>query len=289
MISSDYHALPRASSTSLKVLMQKTPAHYYAQFVDQRREPIEPTAAMRFGSLWHKMIFEFEDFDSEYIVVPEGIDRRSKEGKALFASIEESGKEPVTHNDYLLADKMRYAAYNNTGVNCLLNLHGESERTFLWTDERTGMQCKARMDRIIFPCAEFPHGAVIDGKTCQSASMEEFGKTVWNMGYHFQAAFYVDAFQREFKTDEPPVFLWIAQEKTAPYLPAIRRATQQQIEYGREQYMEALDLLSFCHKCVDYPGYSEMIEDQELPACAQRQIDGVDEKIEFEYVTEEVK
>lgn len=284
MKANDYHALPRASSTGLKYLLQNTPAHYYARFVDPEREQVEPSPAMKLGSAWHKIIFEYDDFASEYVVVPEGIDRRSKEGKALFAEIESSGREPLSFNDFSTIAKMRESALKNSGVSHLLSLDGESEKSFMWIDQRTGLKCKARMDRIVYPCAEYPHGAVIDGKSCQSASIEFFGRDVWNMGYCIQAAFYVDAFQIEFQTDEPPEFVWIAQEKSAPYLPALRRARQDHIEYGREQYRLALGILKECQDTGIYPGYGDNVVDQELPAWAQKQIDNSDESIEVSYV-----
>ena len=48
----DYHADPAISASHLKAVMQ-SPHHYWSRFLDPKRPTVEPTSAMRLGSLAH--------------------------------------------------------------------------------------------------------------------------------------------------------------------------------------------------------------------------------------------
>ena len=48
--------------------------------------PEEPTPALLFGQMVHKLILEAEDFASDFVVMPE-IDKRTKEGKARMGEL----------------------------------------------------------------------------------------------------------------------------------------------------------------------------------------------------------
>ena len=50
--------------------------------------PEEPTPALLFGQMVHKLVLEPDTFDEEFIVAPE-VDKRTKEGKAAWAQFEE--------------------------------------------------------------------------------------------------------------------------------------------------------------------------------------------------------
>ena len=57
------------------------------------------TPAMKLGTATHCAILEPERFDIEYIEAPY-IDRRTKDGKALWSELEQSGKIVLTHEEY---------------------------------------------------------------------------------------------------------------------------------------------------------------------------------------------
>jgi hypothetical protein len=76
-----YHAHAAVSKSHLD-LVAKSPLHFWARYLDPNRVPQEPTAAMAIGSAVHTHVLELDQWDSQYVVAPAGIDRRTKVGKA---------------------------------------------------------------------------------------------------------------------------------------------------------------------------------------------------------------
>ena len=80
MNNEQYHADTSAISASGLKLFMRSPAHYYAAYLDPNRVERQPTPAMRLGTATHCAILEPTRFNAEYAVIPESIDRRTKEG-----------------------------------------------------------------------------------------------------------------------------------------------------------------------------------------------------------------
>ena len=84
-----------AFSRSQLFKLSKSPAHFkYAL-----ENPEVETPALAFGTAFHSYVLEKDKFDNEYIVAPK-LDRRTKEGKALAAQIEASGKIPISEDTF---------------------------------------------------------------------------------------------------------------------------------------------------------------------------------------------
>lgn len=175
MSNKQYHATPAISASWLK-LMNKSAAHLWNAYINPDRVPSVPTPYMQLGSLAHTLILEPEKLDLEYVIVPEGIDRRSKDGKAFFAEIEASGKTPIKDVDFQHCVKMAEAMRNNVGFMELRRLKHGNERTLFWDDDETGLACKMRPDTIVHPCKERPYGVVTDVKTSADASPAGFAR-----------------------------------------------------------------------------------------------------------------
>ena len=62
---SDYHKIKALSASTAKTLL-KSPAHYLASLANPR----EPTAAMRLGTLCHTLVFEPDDFEKDFAIMP---------------------------------------------------------------------------------------------------------------------------------------------------------------------------------------------------------------------------
>jgi hypothetical protein len=52
-----YHADPAVSASHLHAIA-RSPYHYWSRYLDPNRKPVEPTAAMRLGSLVHCAVLE---------------------------------------------------------------------------------------------------------------------------------------------------------------------------------------------------------------------------------------
>lgn len=271
----EYHAAEGISSSHFKV-MERSALHYWQAYVNPEREQKEATAAMITGTAWHTALFEPHNYKRDFVEVPDGIDRRTKEGKQLFADIEASGKHPFKPDEYKQPLKMAELASKHPVMAMLLN-HENCiiENSIFITDEETSLTLKIRPDLAIIPCEQFPNGLILDGKTTQDASASEFGRSYWNLSYHYQAAFYTDVWQRFWRTAERPPFLYFCQEKDAPYATAMYSAPSKMIDYGHKRYREQLLKIVECHRKGEWPSYSKEIVNLSLPVWAEKEIDGV--------------
>jgi hypothetical protein len=225
----DYYKIPRLSNSGMGALA-KSPAHYQTYLNAEFDTP-----AMRFGRLVHTAILEPHLLN---IVCFDG-DRRTKEGKAEYAALAESGKEPVSIEDYNSIMRMR------DGVLATGLIEGDFEVPLLWTDSETGALCKGKADIIT-------GDMILDIKTTQDAS--DFAYSVRKYDYDRQAAFYLDgAIQNGFEANR---FGWIVVEKTAPYGVKIFAASQTTIETGRAKYRPLCALYAQCCFTGEWPNYN---------------------------------
>jgi hypothetical protein len=269
----EYHNHPAIGSSGLK-LLQRSPLHYWAKYLDPDREREEPTPAMKLGTAWHCAIFEPDQFTERYVQVPEGLDRRTKEGKALWAELEASGLEPLSASTWEQLRRMREASRSNPISRVLFGdgVSAVCEASMFWVDSDTGANCKMRPDFMVAPCEMFPHGLIADGKTCLDASPEGFAKFVWNYDAHLQSAWYCDGFQKVHGTSQPPTFIWLAQEKDAPFASAYYSASEDLLAYGRKTYKSLLEIYKNCVASNTWPGYPSEVKPLTLPTWAEKQV-----------------
>lgn len=268
----EYHAHPAISPSGLKILKNQTPAHYWTAYRDPQREHRAPTPAMKIGTAWHAAIFEPTAFEADYIELPDGIDRRSKEGKALFAEIEASGRIPMKPDEIGQIRDMAAAARSHPIARMILEAQGIGEGTIFWHDTATGIECKMRPDWMILPCAQFKNGLIVDGKTTDSAHPDDFGRSLWNLDMAIQAAHYTRGFCAAANTTTPPPFVWLVQERDKPHCTAIYSAGDDLLAYGAKTIDSILPKLAHCIESDNWPGYPAKITPATLPAWAQKEI-----------------
>ena len=92
---------------------------------------------------------------------------------------------------------------------------GKPEQSLFWQDPASGVWLRVRLDWMPDPHSPV-RPVVFDYKSTVSAEPGQFTKSVMNFGYPVQAAMYADVYRELTGVDAP--FLWIAQEKEAPYL-----------------------------------------------------------------------
>ena len=90
MSNQDYHAQTSVSSSQLKDVL-RSPAHFYAKYLAEDREPTPETDNMRLGSAVHLLFLEPELY-AENIAIPPVCDRRYVEFKKIYAEFEENSK-----------------------------------------------------------------------------------------------------------------------------------------------------------------------------------------------------
>lgn len=263
-----YHAGPEISSTFMKRML-RSPAH--AQFA----APVEPTPLMLFGTAWHAHFFEPEKFQDEYAVVPSGIDKRTKDGREFFNALEEEGKTPIKQEDLAKLERMSENAHRLVHSRKIFRKSEEFAAECSIYAEFDGVEIRIRPDLLVFPCPAFPHGMIVDGKTCTDASPIGFGKHAWNNAFYIQAALYAYTVARLFDLEQLfAPFYWLSVEREAPHCALYHRAPENLLQYGLEEVSRLLTEVKVCRETRIWPGYSEDHDELILPSYAIREIEG---------------
>lgn len=265
MTDKEYRASPGISRSELWRLNPRT-GGTPEKFMYAKENPEPPTPAMLFGVLAHLALLEPSSFVERYTFAPEGIDRRTKVGKALWAEFVEAAgdRTVVTKDDWgtvcLMADKV-----NEIDLARKL-LCGEHERVFRWTDETTGEECKIRVDSIRM-VGGVP--VIVDYKTTTDASFNAFARKCVNMGYDFQAGMYTEGV--EIVSGMKPRFVFIVQETEPPFAVNILEADDEFTQRGRDLFRELLGIYHECKTTDNWYGYlgaDAVIGRLSLPALA---------------------
>jgi len=228
--------------------------------------------------------------------IPDDIKLTTKEGKALAADIEAAGGTPVQQSDLdfitewmpklsgrdilsadSIGDVQRMAGIArglpiSRVVFDRMAEHGAAETSIFTVDLDTGVRLKIRPDYMLRPCPMFPNGLIIDGKTTTDASASGFARQVWNLDYGLQAAFYTGVYQKVFRTAGRPAFLWLAQEKVAPFAAAYYSAGADLVAYWDKRIAETLPAIARCQVSGEWPGYPEIVTELALPIWAEKQV-----------------
>ena len=239
----EYHSNSAISRSSL-FQMSRSPAHFKYAMENKEQE----TDALRFGTMFHTFVLEPELFEKNYVFVDK-IGRRTKEGKALFEEIAESGKQIVTAEEFETISAMRDSIDNNKYAMALLK--GKKEISYYWQDEMTGIECKCRPD-CITPIGDL--NIIVDLKSCTNAETTAFMKDALKFGYDLQSAQYKTGV--ELIEGKPHKFVFIAVEKTAPYGLNILEADEIFIRKGYDDFRTYLGMLKHCRDTDNWYSYT---------------------------------
>ena len=235
--------------------------------------PIEQTPAMAFGSACHKMVLEPEDFSAEYVIAPQ-VDKRTKEGKEEWArfELESAGKTPLKIDEVIQMEDMVMALNRCPLAKKMIFGKGEAEVPFFWTDPDTGEKCKVKLDRLVKYNRRW---YVIDYKTTQCAETNRFNSDMWKLGYYMQAAMYTEGVMRAKKLRKRPGFLFVAQEKKAPYSVNVIEVSEEVMKAGDAKFHQLLDKLHACKVIDKWPGYmtSDVPNDAFVPTWMEREME----------------
>jgi hypothetical protein len=260
MNNTDYHAHAAISKSHLDQVA-KSPLHYWARYLDPNRVVPEPTPAMAIGSAVHTHVLELDQWDARYVSAPDGIDRRTKAGKAEWEAFTAAatGRTVLPKADADLVMRMAQSVFSHPAAAMLLALPGKAETTHMWTDAATGLQCKCRPDWLTDDGR-----LLVDLKTTEDASARGFAKSIAQWRYHVQASWYLDGIEQATGT-RPEQFLFLCVEKKAPYAVAVYAADAEMIAAGAQAAARDLDVLATCKAAGAWPGYSDQIEPISLP------------------------
>lgn len=257
----DYHASPGVSKSGLDKIA-KSPAHYQAYLRGVREE----TPALRMGRLIHWAVLEPED--CKLVVMPEGLNRRTKAGKEKYVELKveaaEGCAELVAYEEAQQLNAIRESVLSHTRARSLLFADGLTEASCWWNDQDTGQLCRCRPDRVL------DAGWVVDLKSTEDASPEAFAKSCANYRYHVQEAFYRDGVAAA-TGQVLKGFIFVVVEKSPPHAVACYRLQDWDVDLGRRIYKRDLRRLAECNWAQDFPGYSDKILRINLPAWATKE------------------
>lgn len=241
----EYRKKEGVSSSDLKKMMKSMATWKY--YKDHPED--NDSEAFQFGRAYHKLMLEPDDFDNEFIVSPK-FDRRTKEGKAAYEEFlqKAEGKEVISEETYQKLLEMQIALYDTPFVKLLIK--GEHEKSFFWKDEQTGILCKCRPDSFGKIKDQY---VCIDLKTTNDADTDRFMKDALKFGYDIQACHYCEGLKATY--NNPFKFIFIAQEKTAPYLVNVLEADEYFMASGRELRAKLLDDYKKAEETGIYEGY----------------------------------
>ena len=219
--------------------------------------PIEPSPAMVFGSAAHKYVLEKNEFNNEYAVVPEGIDKRTKAGKEMWDEFcaKSAGKTAISADDFQIMKDMRDALIRNPMAKKLLYGNGKTEMPFFWRDKDTGELCKVKLDRLVRIGRRF---VVVDYKTAASAQTDRFVHDMVKFGYTFQSAMYTEGVMKCKRLKYRPDFIFVVQEKKEPYSVNVIYVSSDSsvMVYGQDQFREFIGVLHRCRMMDQWYGFT---------------------------------
>jgi hypothetical protein len=256
-----YHAHP-AISRSMIMDFIKLPQLCYYKYINPATKS-ESTAPMDFGTALHSAILEPDDFEATYIEHVKYTGTGSQAlNKEFIAKSHKNKKKLLLPEDIEKIEFMKknfndctYAAEKLKGA-CI-------EQSIFWTDEETGLDVKVRPDFSF-------NGVGCDLKTTRSIEPADFSKSMYEFGYHVQAAMVLDALT--ISTGVPhDVFIIFAFENSAPYCMAPLFVSEEALEIGRARYRKALIEMK---ACFDNPVMWTMPREIGLPTWATQKEQG---------------
>lgn len=263
--SGEYHAMPDLGNSGISALLE-SPYHYWSQYCDPSRPDKGASPAMVAGTLAHCVILEPGAFGDRYAVQPDGIDMRTKEGKAWRDALP-PGVVSVSRSQHEVAlAQMRACSEHVSDVYCMVASKTRTEVSAFWVDASTGIECKCRPDAVHVRATD-GRAVLIDLKTARSVSPSAFARAVATYGYHRQAAWYSRGYAAASGVDVA-AFIFLVVSSAYPFVAAAYTLDAASMQQGADECDAALSLLSECRRSGDWPAYGRGIQEISLPAYA---------------------
>jgi hypothetical protein len=186
----------------------------------------------------------------------------TKAAKEAKAAAYAEGRVPLLAKEKAQVDGMAAALRAHPIASALLS-NGKPEQSGYWLDTDRGITRRLRLDWL--PDTDGGQLVVPDYKTTVSAEPRAISKAITNYGYYMQNAWYVDGLHA-LDVAEDISFVFIFQEKTAPYLVTVAELDAEAVLVGRKRNDEALDIYAQCIATETWPSYTDAIELVSLPA-----------------------
>lgn len=251
-----YHKAEGISKSGLDIIAEKTPAHYQQWLKDEEEE----TEAKRFGQILHRALLEPDTYKDGFYTRPEGMKFTTKDGIAWKEAHQD--RPILSTNDAVTVSSMVSAVHTHPFAKRLLA--GALAEQSLFVEDSHGTLRKSRLDALT-------KGNVIpDIKTCESAALPDFERSVSKYRYHVQAAYYLD--NSNLLGIDKHTFFFICVEKSAPYAVRCLQLMAEVIEAGRILYQRDLQVYRNCVESGKWPAYEDSYTECGLPEWEMRKL-----------------
>jgi exodeoxyribonuclease VIII len=251
-----------------------SPKHYQHKLSNR-----QSSAALELGNATDVAVFEPELFVERYVfwqtTTTDGKTRQRRGNDWEDFKRLHDDKIIITSEQYNEALDMRIAIASDPLAWEYLE-HGSAQDSLIWTDEETGLLCKARLD---WRCTGGKRdGALLDLKTARSVLPWLFNRAIGEYHYHAKMAFYADAYEIVFQ--EPPsevVLLAVESSGCHDVVVYDMREDESTLDEGRIKYRGWLNTLVECRESGKWPGigrgekvaaclpkYKRVIDDSDL-------------------------
>lgn len=240
-----YHAHRGSLSHSGAKVILKAPALFrYQQDHPVHRDVFD------FGTAAHALVLG-KGMDKVYVApYDDWTKRKGPEGGVKYTTDEkriaqDDGLSPILPEQWLTVCDMADELSRHRKAMELLS-DGEAEVSAFVPDEATGVLRRCRYDWL-------RDDIVPDYKTTVCSEPRDFVRSAAKFGYHSQHAWYLDVLRDLGRTARG--FVFIAQEKTPPYLVTVIELPADLVDVGRERNRAALQRFRDCTESGLWPGY----------------------------------
>lgn len=252
---SEYHASDGFSRSQLMEFL-RSPYHFWGLHLNPERPGRKETDSLVYGNALHCFLLERERFDSEFCVAPKfGRKKSDLEAKEIFLA--ENGHKCVIKEEWLTDFYLIERSLDKNSQAKQL-LQGEIEQSIYWQDDETGLLLKCRPD-------VWRRGCVVDLKTAKNGQKNPFQSSIYQYGYHIQAAMIQEGILRATGQDVG-AYVFVAIEKEYPFCVSTYILDNKALEKGHETFREILKLAKKCLDTDNWPQYAP--DDISLPAYA---------------------
>lgn len=249
MTAEEYHAQPALSSSGARKLL---PPSCPALFKHEREHGQPTKRVFEIGTAAHKTVLGV----GPKLVLIDAERWDTNDTKKRVADVRAEGGVPLKRAEFEQINAMAKALREHRYAAALFDPDrgGKPEQNLFWADEKTGVDCRARVDwlpptrrgRLILP----------DYKSADKVDKESINKALHNFGYAMQAPWYQDAITA-LGLAERVGFLFVAQMKTPPYLVTVAEVDAESLAIGRHYNERAREVFAQCTATNRWPGFSD--------------------------------
>lgn len=247
---------PSVSSSGLKLIDAKSPAHFWAQCPQNPRRRVRTdTRPLRVGRGLHDLLLVDGAIPDSYHLVPDFFNPSHTnicgEYIPAWREARDAGKTILTVGEFKNIQAMAEAVSKDPLANALLTA-GTPEMTLAARDEKTGVWMRARPDVLPEVMEIIP-----DVKSAIDAAQDPYERAASSNGYFQSAAHYLDVLETLYPEGaDRRRFVLITVEKFYPHIVTIDHLDNDDINQARMLNRRALNLFAHGVKTGEWPGYT---------------------------------